>query len=243
MHSAFFMYDLAMYDRIHSLYDETYYASPDEQFIVNAREHQGQILMPFIGIYRLPDFSISRDVYNDSQVRRGWTNFKADNIEGVEFSGKPVKVHSLPVTLQYQIDVYATKRDVCDGMVAELLMEFFERPYLRVNFMDIGNKIQEFQVNVDDSVTDNTDISGFNETNRFYRLSFTLEVDHAYIYRVDEGRKVEKIIIHVDDLEPVVPGKDDNSKHGDYTDGISPGVRSYDEIMRNVGEKGGYIKK
>lgn len=114
MHSPLYQYDLAMYDRIHSLYDEVFFADVDEQFITNAREHQGKIVMPFIGISRLPDFSINYEFYNDSQVRRGWTNQKAKDEDGVEFRGKRVMVHSLPVMLQYQIDVYATKRDVCD---------------------------------------------------------------------------------------------------------------------------------
>lgn len=239
MHSPLYQYDLAMYDRVHSLYDEVFFADVDEQFITNAREHQGKVVMPFIGISRLPDFSINYEFYNDSQVRRGWTNQKARDEDGVEFRDKRVMVHSLPVMLQYQIDVYATKRDVCDGIISELLMEFSERPYLRVQFMDIGEHVQEFQLALEDGVSDNTDVSGFAETNRFYRKSITINIDHAYIYRVDKALEVDKIIIDIhdlplddSDLDKIKPKNGKNNSDGfDFnTDGISPGVRTRDEL-------------
>ena len=246
MHSPLYQYDLALFDRIHSLYDEVFFADVDEQFITNAREHQGKVVMPFIGISRLPDFSINYDFYNDSQVRRGWTNLGAKDQDGVEFAGKKVMIHSLPVMLQYQVDVYATKRDVCDGLISELIMEFHERPYLRVQFMDLGDVIQEFQIAVEDGVTDNTDVSGFSETNRFYRKSITINIDHAYIYRVDKALEIEKITIDVNDLsldkkeiEKVRPKGEDSGNGGKVvpdnrlsTDGISPGVRSKDDLNK-----------
>lgn len=187
MKSPLYQYDKAMYDRIHSLYDEVYYGSQDEIFKVNAKAHRGKVVLPFIGIWRVPDFSINPDYHNDSFLRRGWGLQSATNSPGIEYAGKRVNMHGLPVTLQYQIDIYATKRDVCDGLTAELVMEFKEKPWINVQLMDIGEHIQQFNLDLDDSISDNTDISGFDETNRFYRLTLTLEITSAVIYRAGKS--------------------------------------------------------
>ena len=139
----------------------------------------------------------------------------------------------------------------CQGIISELLMEFSERPYLRVQFMDIGDHVQEFQLALEDGVSDNTDVSGFAETNRFYRKSITINIDHAYIYRVDKALEVDKIIIDIhdlplddSDLNKIKPKNGNNSNGFDFnTDGISPGVRTRDELnLANDETSDGYHK-
>ena len=127
----------------------------------------------------------------------------------------------------------------CQGLISELLMEFSERPYLRVQFMDIGDHVQEFQLALEDGVSDNTDVSGFAETNRFYRKSITINIDHAYIYRVDKAFEVDRVVIDIHDLpldekdlDKIKPnnGSNNGSSHDFNTDGISPGVRTRDDL-------------
>ena len=116
-----------------------------------------------------------------------------------------VAMHGLPVTLEYQIDIYATKRDVCDGLTAELLMYLRENPWINVQIMDMGKVVVQFNLEVDESVTDNTDIMGFDETNRMYRLSLTVRYPEAVIYRIDEYRRVEEIEIEYEALDNIIP--------------------------------------
>ena len=66
MKSPLFPYDKAVYDLVHSLYDNVYYGSPDEIFSINAKRNNGKVTLPFISVYRLPDFSLNLDLANDS---------------------------------------------------------------------------------------------------------------------------------------------------------------------------------
>lgn len=195
MKSPLFQYDKAVYDLIHSLYDNVYYGSPDEIFSINAKKNEGKVVLPFISVYRLPDFSINTDMANDSFLRTGWISH-SDNSRGIEFRDQIVTKHGMPVTLEYQIEVYATKRDVCDGLTAELMMYLRSHPYVDVQLMDMGKKIQQFNFDLQESATDNTDIMGFDEAGRMYRLSLTGEITEAVVYWItDIGDKIDKVEI------------------------------------------------
>ena len=207
MKSPLFPYDRAMYDRLHSLYDEVVFAAPEEAMKVNAKLHLGKVVLPFIALWRLPDFSINTDMYNDSFTRAGFNFLKTKNlVNRNDTSDRRVTMYGLPVTLSYQIDIYSTKRDVCDGLTSELLMEFKQRPYLNVQVHDMGETSIQFNLDLDESITDNTDISGFNESNRLYRLTITINLTEAVIYRVDDYKKVEKVYL---DFRTILTDKGD----------------------------------
>ena len=209
MKSPLFQYDQAVYNLIHSLYDVVVFASPEECFSRNAKMHKGKVVMPFISIWRLPDFSINTEMANDSFLRRGYPS-RTTASNGIEFPNQRVAMHGLPVTLQYQLDVYATKRDVCDGLTAELMMYLKENPWINVQIMDMGEKVVQFNFDLEDSVMDNTDISGFDETNRFYRLTLTANIIEAVIYRIDTYEKVQKVYL---DYNTMVTGETDEQPY------------------------------
>lgn len=195
--SSLLQYDIAVYQKMKALYDETFFAAPEEVMKVNAKSHKGKVIMPFIAVWRLPDFTINKSMYNDSYVRRG----PAARTKGTntEFPNAKVNMHGVPVSMQYQVDVYATKRDVCDGLMAEIVLEMLENPWVNVKQSDMGDFIQQFNIDIDDSITDNTSISEFEDTNRFYRLTATLEMQEAVIYRISDITKdINKVEVSID---------------------------------------------
>ena len=203
MKSPLFQYDKAVYDLIHSLFDRVYYGSPDEIFSINAKRNGGKVLLPFISVYRLPDFSL--DMANDSFLRTGWIS-NSTKTKGIEFPNQKVALHGLPVTLEYQIEVYATKRDVCDGLIAELLLYLRSHPYVDVQIMDMGDKLLQFNFDLQDSVVDNTDITGFDESGRMYRMTITAEITEAVIFLVtDIGAEIDTVEVEFKDLEGMEP--------------------------------------
>lgn len=199
---SLFYYDKAMFAKIKALYPETFFAAPEDAFSVNAKNHSGtKVVMPFISVWRLPDLSINAEYLNDSMVRQG--KFMRPQTHGnPEFGGTSyVSAHGLPVTLQYQIDVYATKRQICDGLAAELALEFYEKPYVDVK-IDSIDRVVQFNVDLDSSISDNSDISSFDETGRFYRLTLTAEIQSAYIYRVGKSfANEERDFVDLDSLD------------------------------------------
>lgn len=205
MHSAFFPYDKGIFDRVHSLYDECIFASPEEHFKVNAKQHEGKVVLPFIGIWRMPDFNIETSLANDSFLRTGWRTYTINKNNSDIHAKRNDKdnrkaMHGLPVTLQYQIDVYATKRDVCDGLTAELVIEFRSNPYLNVQIYDMGEYFMQVNMDLDESISDNSDIGSFDETNRFYRMTMNLQITDAPIFRVDDFSKVDKVYVDIKSL-------------------------------------------
>jgi hypothetical protein len=148
----------------------------------------------------MPDFNINRDLYNDSYVRRGPVRSTMGKNPSLEYPNKKVAMQGVPVSLQYQLDVYAMKRDVCDGLAAELVLEMCQNPWVNVFQKDMGEDfVQGFNIDVDDNISDNTSISEFDETNRFYRLTLTLNMPSAVIYKIsDIQQPIEKIEVAFD---------------------------------------------
>ena len=227
MQSPLFPYDLSVYKLLHNLYDEVCYGSPEEIFSINAKRHRGKVVMPFIGVYRMPDFSVNSEYLNEPMLREGIVS-RVTRTPGVEFSGQKVAFHALPVTLQYQIDIYATKRDVCDGLTSELVMYLKEHPYIDVQILDAGKRVIQFNFDLDESVMDNTDISGFDEMGRFYRLTLTATITSALLLRLDEFPKIEKIYI---DFEDTVKKSEEELIEEQPVDD-NPGWVSVDEEIR-----------
>lgn len=195
-------YDKAIYKKLHDLYDEVYFASPEEAFKVNAKRHEGRVLLPFISVWRLPDFNINRAMYNDIRVRKGPTSVTR-SAGRAEYPNSEVEMRGLPVTLNYQIDVYATKREVCDGLTAEIVLEMFETPYVNVLVESMGEGYTvQFNVDIEDGISDNTSISEFEDTNRFYRLSLTIVLTEALIYRISKSKGVfDKVEVSFSDFD------------------------------------------
>lgn len=189
-------YDKGIYKMVHDLYSETVYAPPEECFKVQAKRHKGKVVLPMIAIWRLADFNLNLEMYNDLLTRQGILGRTRGE---AEFPNQRVAAHMLPVTLQYQIDVYATRRDVCDGIVSELLIEFKERPHFKAYIQDMGDKSVkvEYDFLIDESVVDNTSITDFEEAGRIYRLTLTGNVPSAVIYRIDTFDKIDKVEVDV----------------------------------------------
>lgn len=195
-------YDIAMLKKVKALYPETFFAAPEEIFGMNAKNHGGtKVVMPMIGVYRMPDISINTAYYNDMQVRNGVVGLRNTH-RNIEFPGNDVASHILPVSLQYQIDVYSIKREICDGLAAELALEFYENPWVNVNLKCVSEEcVQQFSVRIDESLSDNTSISEFDDTGRFYRLTLTVNIDQAYLFRVDKTWVIETVEVDYDSLE------------------------------------------
>lgn len=213
MHNSMFQYDLAMYNRIHAMYPEVIFSSPEECFKVNAKQHGGKVLLPFISIWRMPDITFNAEMFNDSFLRTGMKGWSSNDPK-IEFPKKRLKMAGVPVTLQYQIDVYATKRDVCDGIAAELFLEAKLRPFISVQIMDLGEKLIEFNLEVEDTISDETDISSFDETNRFYRLTLTMNIPEAVLFRINNFYKLDKILV---DYKVSPFPEDKKPVHGTYS--------------------------
>lgn len=236
-----FPFDKAVYKKLKQLYDEVYPIDTFESFFsMNAKAHQGKIILPAISVYRLADYTVSTEMINDWAVRSG---FRRTVSGRDEFTDRRVAVHTLPVTLTYQIDIWATRRDVAEGITAELLLEFKERPYVKVKVQDSGDeaRLVEFDFQVDDNVMDNSSITEFDDTGRFYRLTLNALMPSAAITRVDIFKRVDKEVINFEDLVPDIEKKEKENindiTHSPETLYVKNGIDKYGNLI-NTDDKG-----
>jgi hypothetical protein len=190
------LYDKAIFKKLVGVYDEVIFGSPDEAFRINASKNDGRVLMPFISVWRLNDFSINRVVYNDKRVRDGARIRMGNDLNSpIRFS------RGIPVMLTYQIDVYSNKRITCDGIASELVLALSENPYVDVIVEGVDGRsfTQQFGIVISDSIVDNTSISDFEDTNRIYRLTVEVVINEAIIYRIDKynSKLVEKVLVDI----------------------------------------------
>ncbi len=188
-------YDKAVFSKIQGVYPEVIFGSPDEAFKINAGQHDGRVLMPFISVWRLPEFSINRTSYNDTRVRMG-----SPVRMGIQADSPVRNARGVPVMLTYQIDVYSNKRAICDGIAAELLLNLLETPYVDVRIEGIPDGMtQQFEMTISDNVSDNSSISEFEDTGRIYRLTIEGILNDAIIYRIDkfDSKLVEKVLVDI----------------------------------------------
>lgn len=233
-----FAFDKAVYKKLKQLYDEVYPVDTYESFFqVNAKAHQGKIILPAISIYRLGDYSVATEMLNDWAVRSGYRN----TVQGkAEFTDRRIAMHILPVTLTYQIDVWATRRDVADGITAELLLEFKERPWVKAKIQDMGRDSEpiEFDFQIDDNVTDNSSITEFDDTGRFYRLTLNGIMPSAMISRVDIFKRIDKEeITFAEFIKEKEPVKDININKVEHSPEdtliVTNGIDEYGNLKSN----------
>lgn len=204
---SLFDFDKALFQKIRCVYDEVIFGSPDEAFKINASMHGGRVVMPFVSVWRLSNFDISRPTYNDPRVRDGAHIRFGSGVEA------PVRhARALPVTLYYQIDVYSNKRTTCDGIAAELALFMMEYPWVDVRTPVDGitkGLLQQHAVTLNDSISDNTSISDFEDTGRIYRLTLDATIPEALIYRIDRtnAKLVEKVLVDIKEYAIPDPNK------------------------------------
>lgn len=169
-------YDDAIVNRFRSVFDtNNVYILPVENAIrFTAQLNRDDVKFPMISTTRL-GFSIVGDNVNynakmtGSFVRRDGEN---NNIFAT----------SIPIRIEYQMDVFAVEREVCDDIVRELIFFFYTRPTLVAHFpygLDIK---QNFTMLLNDDIVDNSDTVEHINNGVMFRNTLTFYVDDARLY-------------------------------------------------------------
>lgn len=131
-----------------------------------------RIPYPFINVYRDPDIPIDWSRYSSHTRRADFTRLSSTP----EGSRTARYVHSIPVTLSYQADIWATKStDVLELSQSLLLKLTITNPILYVPINPDGENgrfcIEEVEL------VDNSDIESEEDKGRLYRHTFTFTID------------------------------------------------------------------
>lgn len=181
-------FDLSMKKKIKEVFDNTELAQEERLFSDSIEE--GAILsLPKISIFRLSNV-LSYDKSTDSRVRSGYQAFSEDK----NFVSN---IHSVPVIITYQIDIYSDKRIEVDELFKELSFYLYMNDSLHVEFNLSDDTIleEDYTIKVIDNQSQ-TDFSSFDERGRLYRETLNVEIPNADLPFIYTSKTVRHIPIH-----------------------------------------------
>lgn len=173
-----YFYDKAIVDRIRTIInDPEVNIITNEKMFTKSKDSNDDPTMPAVSLYR-SGYSLSTLNRNIVMYRKG--RFSKDSE-----TSKLYFTQALPITINYQVDVWTRTREQNDEFVRELLWYFTLFPEHRIQLeyeqykKDIG-----FHVFLGEQIVDNSEINEFENRGQYYRSTFEIVVDEAQIFMV-----------------------------------------------------------
>ena len=168
-------YDKALEKKLTSIFPNVEGASPDEAFNTSDDHNdQAKIRIPLITFYRLSN-PISDTVSHPEAFSGRITLADMQKASGTA-------IRTLPMTITYQIDIWATSRETIDDIYRELVFYFHRNPNLVVEDKSEFEEPLEFSMRLVDTET-TASTQDFNTNNRLYNYTLTYEVDAKLFYK------------------------------------------------------------
>lgn len=92
------------------------------------------------------------------------------------------KAQLLPIRAEWSLDILAADRYTCDEIIRELVFYFTQHPKFTVKIpynLDID---QSFDIFLDSSIEDNSDLVDFPNTGEFFRETLSIYTENAHFY-------------------------------------------------------------
>ena len=97
--------------------------------------------------------------------------------------GKIVELQSIPITINYQMDVIARKRDDNDELTNELIFYFTNNPSMHVDILKSANLPHIFSIWFNQEIEDNSDIESHMSQGEYFRSTLTFTVPDARLWK------------------------------------------------------------
>lgn len=174
------MTDLEKYDRaiqqyISSICKRIVYAPTDRAMYTLTKkkpEYKDKIPFPFLSFYRDSEMPIDATRYGSAAIRADFTR-----LTSTQTGDRTARyVHSIPVTLGYQVDIWATKATDVLELSQQLLLKLTVTDpvlYVPINPDDEDGRFHFQDVNW----VDNSDIESEESVGRLYRHTFSFNID------------------------------------------------------------------
>lgn len=161
-----YLYDESLTAKLKNVFLNTIYAPVDKVFKEYLKDTSNlEIKMPLVSLYRS---SFQMDPTSFTELFRGraskYTTTEKDSLEVLK---------GISLTLNYQIDIWGKTDKQRDDLLKELLFFLLTSPEFSVT---LGTKSYTFYLNVQPP-EDNTDLSSFEDTGEYYRVSIPATVD------------------------------------------------------------------
>lgn len=154
-------------------------AAPDQAFRVLGQLDGDNITLPFISLQRL-----SWQLNLDRQMSQTFVGDKVtiqnpDNpLERLE-----VRAQVIPITINWQLDVWTRDRITNDALVREILWYYHLRPTLLVNVLHGLNIKHTFNIMFNSEIEDNSDIHNVDNRGNLVRSTLTFYAEDCYLWK------------------------------------------------------------
>lgn len=170
-------YDDAIVAKFRSIFnDQTISILPVENAIRFVAQLQNDTV-------RFPLVSTTRLGYSLVNNNKNFTAKKIGSFVRRDGENNNIFAQTLPIRIQYQLDVFATDRQTCDEIVRELLFFFEDRPTLVAHFGYGLNIDHNFNLFLEDDVVDNSDTVEHINKGVMFRNTLTFYTDDARLFR------------------------------------------------------------
>lgn len=151
------------------------------------------IKVPFIALSR--DTSI--EINSNIKQNKSFDGLKLANNDDIT-----LQLNVIPVTLNYQLDIYTKTYDEGDEYLRSFLFKLINNPLLKIEIPYNNTSIQHVaNIRVADQVSDTSDISERMFSGQFTRWTIQLELQDAFLFSIPYRKnwKLDGITVEVSD--------------------------------------------
>jgi hypothetical protein len=166
------LYDKSMSDKLKALFPNTIMAPPEEA-LGRSNDDTADVKLPLVSVYRISN-PINFEEYNRYEVFSGKVTRMSRQSEDI------IRQQGLPITITYQIDIWASLRKDADGLYREIVFYLMTHPNLTIKMPNLEEPFN-FSLKLTDVDTP-TEYSSFSDTGTLHRYTLTYEIDNARLF-------------------------------------------------------------
>lgn len=187
-------YDDAIINQFRKVFNSnTVYILPVENAIrFSAQLKRDDVTFPMISTTRLGYSIVGNNVNHNAKMIGSFA--KRDGKNNNLFA------QSIPIRIEYQLDVFSVDRQTCDDIVRELIFYFYQNPTLQAHFEYGLDFDHNFNLFLNDDITDNSDTVEHINNGVMFRNTLTFYTDDSRLFR-RKNQKQGEIICGVESLE------------------------------------------
>lgn len=174
------LYDKALVDKIKNWCGDTHLTILTVEDtntlwqVVADQQNDKPIQLPLLAIRRLDGFQIN-------QIAKRPLSFDGLSLDST--IERTIQLNAIPITINYQIDVYTRYFNECDQLMRNLVFNFINSPILSIHipYRDLDLK-HNSKITLASEIQDNSNIPERLIPGQFTRFTLNLTVDDAYLF-------------------------------------------------------------
>lgn len=179
----FYLYDTAIIEDLRSVFDDDriFICPTDNVFKTLGRLNEDDVKMPIISVLRTGVSLL------DSQHTM---RFQGGILKIGEDEESISRVQTIPIQINYLLDVWTKHREENDNIVRELIFYYMTHPTLEVKVPYGTNLKHTFNIFYDKNIEDNSDIVGQSEHGEYFRQTLSVYTPDAYLWKSTDEKPV-----------------------------------------------------